>query len=102
MILSAGYQHRAPENWETTVFKVDNIKIGDARKHFLFQKARAWLDSAVHGGRRSTPFISTEGSGPNKIIKMQVCHAMCYFYCRACELQIKRCSTYKKENVLNP
>ncbi len=50
--------------------KLERIKIGDAAKHFLFRKAGSWLNSAVHGGRRSTPFISTQGEGPDRIIKV--------------------------------
>lgn len=50
--------------------ELQRIKIGDAGKHFIFQKARGWLESAVHGSRRSAPFISTEGNGPNRIIRM--------------------------------
>ena len=50
--------------------ELERIKVRDARKHFLFRKATAWLDSAVHGGRRSAPFISTKGDGPDRIIRM--------------------------------
>jgi predicted ATPase len=50
--------------------ELERIKIKDAGKHFLFQKAGLWLKSAVHGVRRSTPFISTKGDGPDRIIRM--------------------------------
>ena len=50
--------------------ELERIKVTDARKHFLFRKAVSWLDSAVHGGRRSAPFISTDVDGPDRIIRM--------------------------------
>lgn len=50
--------------------ELERIKIRDARKHFLFHKASSWLKSAVCGGRWSAPFISTEGDGTDRIIKM--------------------------------
>ena len=50
--------------------ELERIKIRDAGKHFLFQKAGSWLNSAVHGGRRSALFISTKGEGQDRIIKM--------------------------------
>ena len=48
---------------------LEHIKIGDARKNLQFKKSSAWLQSAVKG-RRTAFFISTEGTGPDKIIKM--------------------------------
>ena len=50
--------------------KLERIKISDAGKHFLFQKTASWLNAAVHGGRRSAPFISTKGDGPDRVIRM--------------------------------
>jgi len=44
---------------------------GDAAKHLLFpHKAAQWRKSAVQGERRGGPFISTEGEGGERIIKM--------------------------------
>ncbi len=45
-----------------------HINIGEARRHLLFPHSVAWRKSAVVG-RRTSPFISTEGEGKNRIIK---------------------------------
>jgi len=51
--------------------ELERIKLGDADKHFLFSlNVAAWRKSAVRGRRRSAPFISTQGSGSDRIIKM--------------------------------
>ena len=48
-----------------------HIKLGDASKHLLFpHKARSWRKSAVRGERRVPFFISTEGKGANRVIKL--------------------------------
>lgn len=51
--------------------ELSHIKIGDASKHLLFpHNAATWRRHAVKG-RRSVPyFISTEGDGPGRIIKL--------------------------------
>jgi predicted ATPase len=50
--------------------ELTHIKIRDASKHLLFPyKAARWRKSAVQG-RRSSPFISTEGDGANRVIKL--------------------------------
>lgn len=47
-----------------------HIKKGDASRYLLFpHKADAWRDSVVQGGRWAPYFISTEGTGPGRIIK---------------------------------
>jgi predicted ATPase len=47
-----------------------HINIGDAGKHLLFPyKDSTWRRSAV-SGRRTSPFISTEITGSNRIIKI--------------------------------
>jgi predicted ATPase len=46
-----------------------HINIGDANKHILFPNKAAWRRSAI-SGRRTSPFISTEGEGPNRVIKL--------------------------------
>ena len=45
-----------------------HINLGDARKHLLFENKPDWRKSAVKG-RRTSPFISTEIEGDNRIIK---------------------------------
>ncbi|MDT4953390.1 MAG: hypothetical protein QOJ02_1528, partial [Acidobacteriota bacterium] len=48
-----------------------HIKLGDASKHLLFpHKASSWRKSAVRGERRVPFFISTEGEGANRVIKL--------------------------------
>ena len=47
-----------------------HIKLGDAYRHLLFPHgATTWRKSAVRGERRVPYFISTEGEGPNRVIK---------------------------------
>lgn len=47
-----------------------HINQRDARAHLPFPHTPAWRRSAVHGQRRGGHFISTEGEGPNRIIKL--------------------------------
>lgn len=48
-----------------------HINRGDAAKHLLFpQKSTIWRKSVVIGERRAPYFISTEGEGANRIIKL--------------------------------
>jgi predicted ATPase len=46
-----------------------HINIREANKHILFLHKAAWRRSAVFG-RRTSPFISTEGEGTNRVIKL--------------------------------
>lgn len=43
------------------------IRLGDARSALLFPHSRAWRESVLRG-RRTSPFISTEGEGDNRVI----------------------------------
>lgn len=48
-----------------------HINLGDAAKNLLFPHHRDWRKSAVRGrGRRGSPFISTEGVGTERVIKL--------------------------------
>ncbi|MBI3800778.1 MAG: AAA family ATPase [Deltaproteobacteria bacterium] len=48
-----------------------HINLGEASRHLLFpHSATQWRKSAVHGQRRGAPFISTEGEGENRVIKL--------------------------------
>ena len=50
--------------------ELERIKLGDAGKKFLFpHQITTWRKSAVRG-KRSAPFISTKGDGPDRIIRM--------------------------------
>ncbi len=46
-----------------------HIKLGDANKHLLFPHRTEWRKSVVQG-RRTSPFISTEGTGASRVIKL--------------------------------
>lgn len=48
---------------------LDRIIRREAKDHLLFSPSPAWLKSVL-GGRRTSPFISTEGDGPNRVIKL--------------------------------
>ncbi len=51
--------------------ELSHINIGDAYKHLLFpHDARQWRRTAVRGQRRTPYFISTEGDGQNRLIKL--------------------------------
>lgn len=49
--------------------ELDHIILGKAKEHLLFNHSPAWRKSVL-GGRRTSPFISTEGSGHNRVIKL--------------------------------
>jgi len=46
------------------------IKKGDAPKHLLFKYKPAWFTSAVTGAKFRPYFISTEGEGENRVIRL--------------------------------
>jgi predicted ATPase len=46
-----------------------HITLGEANKHLLFPHSVPWRNSAVKG-RRSAPYISTEDTGENRLIKL--------------------------------
>ena len=48
--------------------ELSHINIGDGPKNLLFDHKPGWRRSAIKG-RRTSPFISTEGSGETRIIK---------------------------------
>ena len=51
--------------------ELTHINIGEASKHFLFPHSAAhWRSSAVVGRRTGVAFISTEGVGKERIIKL--------------------------------
>lgn len=53
--------------------ELTHINLGDASKHLLFHhKANPWRNSAVKGRRSGGPFISTEGEGKERIIKLHL------------------------------
>ena len=50
--------------------ELTHINIGDASKHFFFPNKPIWRSSAVTGRRSGGDFISTEGEGKERIIKL--------------------------------
>jgi predicted ATPase len=54
---------------EVTEERLTHINITDARKHLLFEHDRKWQKSALRG-RRTSPFITTEGEPPNRVIRL--------------------------------
>jgi predicted ATPase len=60
-----------PGTLEVVREQLTHITKGEARKHLLFpHKAATWRRTAVQGQRRVPYFISTEGEGTNREIKL--------------------------------
>ena len=60
----------APATLEILREELVHLRHGDASKHLLFpHKIDSWRKSAVRG-KRQAPFISTEGRGANRVIKL--------------------------------
>ncbi|NLF06893.1 MAG: AAA family ATPase [Pirellulaceae bacterium] len=57
------------ERLEVKSEQLDRINIGDAPSHLLFPRNTTWLKSVVHG-RRAGQFLSTEGEGGDRHIKL--------------------------------
>lgn len=55
---------------ELTEEKLVHITLTDARKNLLFDHSVPWRNSAITGRRSGGPFISTEGTGDSRIIKL--------------------------------
>ena len=63
--------HAGPAGLEILKEELAHIKLGDAHKHLLFShRASTWRRSAVKGRRSARYFISTEGEGSARVIKM--------------------------------
>jgi predicted ATPase len=54
---------------EVELEELSHINISDARSHLLFPHKPSWRTSAVKG-RRTSPFISTENDGGERVIKL--------------------------------
>ena len=51
--------------------ELTHIRMGEARRHLPFpNKPGTWRESAVTAKRRGAPFISTEGHGADRVIKL--------------------------------
>ena len=64
-----GEDRGSPGSLELVEEKLVRINLGDAKDSLLFPHAPKWRRSAVRG-RRVPPFISTEGTGANTVIKL--------------------------------
>lgn len=60
---------RLPGSLEVIKEELIHINLGDATKHLNFPHEPSWRKSVVQG-RRTSPFISTEGTGENRVIKL--------------------------------
>lgn len=50
--------------------ELDYFKVTNARKNLLFQHTPDWRKSAISGERKGKQFISTEGNGENRIVRL--------------------------------
>jgi predicted ATPase len=60
---------RSPGALELLKEELNHITRGEAKEHLPFPHSQAWRDSAIQG-RRTSPLISTEGSGLERVIKL--------------------------------
>lgn len=49
--------------------ELDHINLGGARNRLSFPHSKEWRKSAIRG-RRTSPFISSEGEGTNRVVKL--------------------------------
>lgn len=61
---------RALGSLELVHEELKHITLGDASKHLPFQPSRAWRNKAIRNTRRTPKYISTEGSGPDRVINV--------------------------------
>jgi predicted ATPase len=68
---SSEHNSTAPGSMEILKEELSHIKKGEAGKHLLFEHSKKdWRDTLVKAGRRVPYFISTEGHGESRIIKL--------------------------------
>jgi predicted ATPase len=60
---------RAAGSLELTKEELSHINLGDAHESLIFPHSAKWRKSVVRG-RRTSPFISTEGEGSGRVIKL--------------------------------
>lgn len=61
---------RALGSLELTREELEHITLGDAASHLPFKHSRTWRNQAVINSRRTPKYISTEGAGPDRVIKV--------------------------------
>ncbi len=59
----------ASERLEITKEELRHVNVGDAHRHLPFPHSVEWRRSVVHG-RRTAPFLSTEGEGNDRRIRL--------------------------------
>lgn len=70
-LLKIGYRSGKSTGLVILHEELTHIRLGDASKHLLFEhKAASWRNSAVKGRRGGVAFISTKGSGKERIIEL--------------------------------
>ena len=70
-LIKIGYRAEKSGSLELLHEVLAHINLGDASRHLLFDhKATSWRKSAVRGRRSGGAFISTEGEGKERIIKL--------------------------------
>lgn len=70
-LIKLGYRSEKQGVLELLHEELTHIKLGDASRHLLFDhKAATWRNSVVKGRRSGVAFISTEGKGKERIIKL--------------------------------
>lgn len=70
-LIKLGYRPEKQGVLELLKEELTHIKLGDASKHLLFDhKAATWRNSVVKGRRSGVAFISTDGTGKERIIKL--------------------------------
>ncbi len=50
--------------------ELTHLKIGDSAQHLQFRPSKEWIQTAVGGGRRTVPFISTKVDGSSTSIQL--------------------------------
>lgn len=61
---------RAMGSLELVREELTHITLGEAAKHLPFENTRAWRNRVIKNARRTRHYISSEGSGPNRVINV--------------------------------
>jgi predicted ATPase len=61
---------RALGSLELVKEELKHITLGEAARHLPFNPSRAWRNSVITNARRTPKYISTEGTGPDRVINV--------------------------------
>lgn len=61
---------RALGSLELVKEELKHITLGEAIRHLPFDTSRAWRNSVITNARRTPKYISTEGTGPDRVINV--------------------------------